>query len=966
MIGQTISHYRVIEKIGSGGMGIVYKAEDHKLGRLVALKFLPDSIAINGEALSRFRREAKTASALNHPNICTIYEIDEDNGRAFIAMEFLEGRTLKQRIEPGPLEIDAVLGLGIQIADALNAAHSKNIIHRDIKPANIFITELGHAKILDFGLAKLSSTPGVAAGSDDPTMDVNERLTSPGTALGTVAYMSPEQVLGKELDPRTDLFSFGAVLYEMCTGTLPFRGETSAAMSDSILHGTPSAPSSVNPRLSNDLDQVVRRALEKSPDKRFASAGEMRSRLEGIRRRRLVESSTSLHIARVVRKPSFLATALCIVALVAGAAALVYRHYSRIRWVHESAPPELQRLALEGRGVAFYRLMEEAKSYSPRDPALVDLETKNAWPSPIASTPPGADVYFREYGDPRSPWLYLGRTPLNDLKLVWAQYGLRFVKDGYDPVEVTTEYIPESGSTSIILDPAGTLPKNMLHIPAGEVSVAKNPATKLDDFFIDKYEVTNRDFKKFIDAGGYRDPKYWKLPFIKEGRTLTFEQAMALFVDKTDRPAPSTWDLGNYPSGQDDYPVSGVSWYEAQAYAEFAGKSLPTVYHWYDAASMGADSGILDTSNFSGRGPAAVGSYAGLGPFGTYDMAGNVKEWCYNSDGKRRYILGGASTEPRYMYQEPDARLPFDRSETNGFRLVKYSSPKPLLESLLADVSFQTTDYRTFKPVPDAVFKIYASLYSYDRTPLDVKIESDEDGSPDWHRQRISFKAAYGNERVVAFLFLPKNVPPPYQTVLHFPGSEAADFHTFTDLHLFNIDFLMRSGRAVMFPVYKGTFERVTHHVAPGSSEDRDETIQRSKDLRRSMDYLETRSDIDHNRIAFYGFSWGGIEGPISVALEPRFKTAVLADGGCGPSNTLPEEEVMNFIPHVTIPVLMINGRYDFVIPFETCQQPFFRLLGTPAADKRQVLLESGHGLPLTPWFKETLDWLDHYLGRVK
>jgi len=249
---------------------------------------------------------------------------------------------------------------------------------------------------------------------------------------------------------------------------------------------------------------------------------------------------------------------------------------------------------------------------------------------------------------------------------------------GFEPVEVTSEFIPESGTKSIILDPVGGLPKGMVHIPPGEVSVAQNPVTHLDEFLIDKYEVTNREFKQFIDAGGYREPKYWKFPFTKEGRTLTFEEAMAMFVDKTDRPAPSTWDLGNYATGQDDYPVSGVSWYEAAAYAEFVGKGLPTVYHWYEAASMSADSNILDTSNFSGKGPAAVGSYPGLGPYGTYDMAGNVKEWCLNSDGRRHYILGGASTEPRYMYQEPDARPPFDRSETNGKISSAKTSPRAL------------------------------------------------------------------------------------------------------------------------------------------------------------------------------------------------------------------------------------------------------------------------------------------------
>jgi len=1191
--GTEVGSYRIVERLGSGGMGEVYRAVDTRLARDVALKVLARDMASRPDWLWRFTREAKAASRLNHPSIVTIYDIGESAGVHFIAMEYVPGRTLAQSIPPDGLPPALATRYAAAIASALARAHAGGVIHRDIKPANIMITDEGGLKVLDFGLARFIADE--AASERDAV--TSAAVTRAGVILGSAAYMSPEQASGRAVDARSDIFSWGLVLYEMLSGRRAFREDSRFATMAAILHKEPEPLAAEVPL---NLREVVSRCLSKDPASRFqnmsaaaaalgasdeavasepdrlpragqtvssyrllsrlreeesgivykaedtrlarlvalkvlsrrgsraaresrklldeartASAldhsnigtvyeagetadgrvfiatayydgGSLQQRLEagvtlaeavgfarqtalglakahqrgivhgglhpgclmltsegvvkivdfglgptpagaswappetgrgepagarsdvwsiGAMLRAMLPSDPPRALAAVVRRAtepdpaSRYSSALemaddlvrweeraarrvpvaprirwlvasAIAALVAAGAWFAVREW-RHRWVRQVAIPEITRLADRETNNAAMALARRALEYMPGDAALQDLWRRVSAPIDIETDPPGATVQVKDYLTPAAPWTVVGTTPLHGVRFPFGYSRVRISKPGRETFEFAHQVQPEiSPDMHLRMEAAGAWPPGMVKVPvrrmlSGIARIHVLPVT--DEFYLDRNEVTNKEFQRFVDAGGYRNPQFWKERFVRDGRPLSWEQATRQLVDSTGEPGPATWVAGRFPAGTDDLPVSGVSWYEAAAYAVYAGKSLPSVSHWYAAAWPGISPALIRLSNFDNVGPAPAGRYQGISAGGAFDMGGNMKEWCWNASGEKRFLMGGSWRDPAYQFTTADAQAPFDRSPDNGIRCARYIAPPD--PRYLAPMEHAGRDYSKEKPVSDDAFRGYRALFAYEHRDPAGRVEAVDDSSSDWVRQRVSYDAGHGDERMPAVLFLPRHSRPPFQVVVYFPGSGAFLYRdSVHDLVAFyQLDYLIRGGRAVLCPVYEGTYER--RQPQPLTRlQSRDREIDWSKEVERSMDYLETRGDIDATKMAFMGFSLGVRPALRLAAYPPRFRTCLILSGGLEFQPDEPEVDGINFAPRLRIPTLLLNGRYDFTFPVEEYQKPLLRLLGAPEKDKKLVLLNYAHNVGALPaeMRRDVLAWLDRYLGPVR
>jgi hypothetical protein len=639
---------------------------------------------------------------------------------------------------------------------------------------------------------------------------------------------------------------------------------------------------------------------------------------------------------------------------------------------------EIDRLRDLGQNRAAFDLAREVAPLLPEESVPDYLWEGYSWSSDINTEPSGARVYRQPINAPEDQWEDLGTTPLKAVRFAEGEgYRLRFELEGHRYVELLQTAVRGYWSlppmNPVKLDPAEVLPDKMVRIPG-----FTHDLVEYDDYFMDRFELTNREYAEFVRAGGYQTRQFWNQLFIKDGREISWEDAISEFTDRTGRTGPSTWTGGAYPDGFGDHPVGGVSWYEAAAYANFANKALPTHMHYQMARRFYRDNSwlIASRSNIGRDSPRPVGTNRAMNTLGIYDLDGNVREWGWNKAGKdTRGTYGGAWSDAVYHAEDVIPKPPWDRDATNGIRLIHtFDSEEKLARLQEPSKSTVRRNFYEESPVSDAEFAIYRRLYSYDSVPLDARVVQIDDFEH-WTRERAEFDLPSG-DRGAAILYVPKNVDPPYVTVMYWPGSDVLFLHSVNETRVSPFDFILRSGRVIVLPVLKSTLDRDDSDFSTveenlwstpemtATNRYRELQLIWMQEFSRTIDYLETRKDIVSDKLGFYGFSWGGGVGPIVLALEgERIDAAVLNVGGLDDiGHYLPEVDTFNFVTRVYVPVLMINGEYDTDFPFETSQKPMFELLSTAPEHKKLYVTPAAHIVPRDVLIRESLNWFDRYL----
>jgi|TARA_B100001079_G_scaffold208356_1_gene182265 dienelactone hydrolase len=656
---------------------------------------------------------------------------------------------------------------------------------------------------------------------------------------------------------------------------------------------------------------------------------------------------------------------------------LLYTSKVTDEWIENDLIPELVELSKKRQYSAALDLATSERLDGVNNKKLKETFTLFSFNANIELEQSEVEVYIKPNNDLDSKWKLVGLAPIKDKLMPRGFSRMKFEKAGFYSFENIVGFNYRGRLPKVKLLDKEPKNENEIFIAGGNYALTipgldHIEAVEISNYHIDKFEVKNLDYIKFINDSGYQNPSYWPNKFMVKGKLITREKAMKMMVDKSGMAGPSTWTGGQYPKGQDNYPVSGISWYEASAYAKYANKSLPTIYHWNVAANTAAAEQIIPYSNFSKVGSVRVGSLNGVTRYGVYDMAGNVREWCSNTiSGNQKVILGGGFNDMNYSFQDIFGQDPFDRSETNGIRLVEYINGEPDKNSL-DDIILQERDFVNEKLVTDEIFQSYLNNFKYDKIDLNPIIIMKDDTTFDlFNIEKIEFNAAYNGERMLAYLFLPKKKTndSKYKTVVFFPGSNAL-YSTNSDNFPQNVNnsfyynFLLKNGYALMLPIYKSTYERSDELKSDYPNESvsyKKHVIYWTNDFSASLDYLESREDIDTNNIFYYGISWGGFMANTILAVEKRINSAVLLVAGLCFQKSLPEVEAFQFTARINTPVIMLNGKYDHFFPYKTSQLPMFKLLKTPEKDKKYIVYEDGHTAPPSLLIKEAVNWLEKY-----